>query len=491
MLKSCEQISLLLCANKISSKAKIVTTPGRVSIPTNVEPKYSGSGQLLAGACSASTDYTLVNAGATVYAAGVVGCNGNRPECCPWKVGEMGSAGGAAPAGGTEDQSKNRVGVDFPQPEDNAQAVLAGCAQDYYSVSGGCCPVGYWPFTAAVGGQTPCYSEVNRMTVGTVTVGAEDEKAKDTSKPTSAVVNIVWSMRYQVEDTSSGGLSTGAKAGIGAGVGIVAIALIGLGAWFFWRRRKSKKQSGEKPTTAAVAAAAVPPQADPLPPKQPEQVIQQQHMMPQQGYFPPGQLAPGQLPPGQYPPGTVFMPTPGAPLPSDQMSYATNMTVLSRSTLMPQHTGASMGAMSDLSSQNQQQQYYAFAAPHQQQSGSPPPQIQPVPGTVPSPPPQAQQQQQFGPPQTGPISSRELQGQQQQFAHPQAGPGSPQELQGQQFSPQQTGPGSPQELHGQQQFAPQQMVWDQNAGGYVLPQQQVQQFYQPQQQLPPPQQPQQ
>ncbi|KAM7216660.1 hypothetical protein V8F06_007975, partial [Rhypophila decipiens] len=310
------------------TKAKIVTTPGRVAIPTNVEPKYSGSGQLLAGACSASTDYTLVNAGATVYAAGVVGCNGNRPECCPWKVGEMGSAGGAAPAGGTEDQGKNRVGVDFPQPENNAQAVLSGCAQDYYSVSGGCCPVGYWPFTAAVGGQTPCYSEVNRMTVGTVTVGAEDEKAKDTSKPTSAVVNIVWSMRYQVEDTSSGGLSTGAKAGIGAGVGIVAIALIGLGAWFFWRRRKNKKQVGEKPATAAVAAAAVPPQADPLPPKQPEQVIQQQQMMPRQGYFPPGQLAPGH--------------------------YTTNMAVSPPSTLVPQHTGASMGAMSELSSQNQQ-----------------------------------------------------------------------------------------------------------------------------------------
>lgn len=128
--------------DKLSSKAKVVTTPGRIAIPTNVEPKYQGTGQLLAGACSASTDYTLVNAGATVYAAGVVGCNGNRPECCPWKVGAMGSANGAAPAGGSsDDQSGNRVGVDFPLPAENAQAVLTGCAQDYYSVSGGCCPV--------------------------------------------------------------------------------------------------------------------------------------------------------------------------------------------------------------------------------------------------------------------------------------------------------------------------------------------------------------
>ena len=47
---------------------------------------------------------------------------------------------------------------------------------------------GYWRFTTEVAGQTPCYSSVNRMSVPTVTVGADDQKARDTSKPTPAPI---------------------------------------------------------------------------------------------------------------------------------------------------------------------------------------------------------------------------------------------------------------------------------------------------------------
>lgn len=113
-------------------------------MPTDVAPIYKGTGQLLAGACSESTDFQLVNAGATEYVAGFVGCNKNRPECCPWQVGDPTAAAAAAGATGTDSTgtyNQNHNDVDLPLPADNAQAVLANCAGDYYSVSGACCPV--------------------------------------------------------------------------------------------------------------------------------------------------------------------------------------------------------------------------------------------------------------------------------------------------------------------------------------------------------------
>jgi len=93
---------------------------------------------LLKGECT-KTDFTLVDAGSTVYFAGFNGCNGERPECCPWQVATTSAP--ATTAGGTNQDTGNHLGFDFPQPQDSNQAVLAACADDYYSISGGCCPV--------------------------------------------------------------------------------------------------------------------------------------------------------------------------------------------------------------------------------------------------------------------------------------------------------------------------------------------------------------
>ena len=158
------------------------------------------------------------------------------------------------------------------------------------------------------------------------------------AKPTSAVVNIVWAMRYPVADTSGGGgLSTAAKAGIGAGAGVLVILLLGL-AICLWRRKNKKAADGQKP----VPPVQSPPQQQP--PMQQPQMIQHAPVpigqYPPAGY-PPAGFAPGMLAPGMMPP------------PSDHASIMSSATPVSAAALVPQNTGTS-AAVSELSSQSGQ-----------------------------------------------------------------------------------------------------------------------------------------
>ena len=117
-----------------------MTATGQPEPPALVsEPNYKGAGELLRGECT-ETDFTLVDAGSTVYFAGFNGCNGDRPQCCPWPVATT-SAPSPEATGGTNQDTGNHIGFDFPQPEDANQVVMAKCADDYYSISGGCCPM--------------------------------------------------------------------------------------------------------------------------------------------------------------------------------------------------------------------------------------------------------------------------------------------------------------------------------------------------------------
>lgn len=296
------------------------------------------------------------------------------------------------------------------------------------------------------------------MSVPTVTVGADDQKAKDIAKPTSAVVNIVWSMSYPVQETTKKGLSTGAIAGIGAGAGIAGIALIALGAWLFVRNWK-KKQAGEKGTPPAAAAQAIPQHAPPQQMQPPgslgymqpmPQNMQQSHMMMQQ---------PGFVPNGQYSVSTASVSAPGTTTPSDGASLATSMSVSPANEYKSLNNGVYPAPIAEVDE----------GLAGQQQSGSPPPQINHVPGVPDQGPVLGQQQQQQIYQQTGPISPQQPgPGQQQQF-HQQTGPillpGQPHDhhFPPGTVQPSILAPGQPPQ---------QQMVWNLAAGGYVLAQQQ-------------------
>ena len=106
-------------------------------------PIYRGEGSLLAGKCQ-QTEFTLLDVGSTVFYAPFVGCVSDRPDCCPYTV-------ATATLAVTQDTTVTvtvtatepgsgapQAIVAYPQPAD--QAVVKTCAQDYYSISGNCCP---------------------------------------------------------------------------------------------------------------------------------------------------------------------------------------------------------------------------------------------------------------------------------------------------------------------------------------------------------------
>jgi hypothetical protein len=274
-------------------------------------------------------------------------------------------------------------------------------------------------------------------------------------KPTSAVVNIVWAMRYPVVDTSgsSGGLSTAAKAGIGAGAG-VAVILIAALAICLWRSKRKNKQLA---TPAPATAQAIPPQ-------------QQQPPMMQQ---PPFQ----QQPNGQYmyPPGTALSP-------SDRASIMTSTTTPLSATaaLIPQSTGTSGGAVSELSSaqsgqnllpgqQQQQAGYFAGANPrvsYGSSAGAASPGIAAANGQAyPAPIAEADEGAAAA---AAAAAAYHAQG---AYAYPQQ----QQQQYGQQYPPQQQqGYYPPQQQQPQQHYYP-----PQQQGGYVYPPPQQQQQQQP------------
>jgi hypothetical protein len=151
---------------------------------------------------------------------------------------------------------------------------------------------------------------MNRVaTPPTLTTGLAGNPT-DTTKPTSAVVNIVWSMRYPVAD-QSGGLSTAAKGGIGAGAGVAAI-LISVLAICLWKSRRKYKELEAAKTAGGMMLPPIPLLAQ----KQP---MMQQAVMPHGHYM-------------QYPPGVM----PPVPDLSGCGSIVTNMSAPSPPPLVAQ-----------------------------------------------------------------------------------------------------------------------------------------------------------
>lgn len=130
---------------------------------------------------------------------------------------------------------------------------------------------GYQLWNTLLGGQVPCYSSlssylvppavpVTSTTPELVPVTSTGSSAAATSTifetltstpiPTSAVVNIVFAIQYNVLPSTSS-LSTGTKAGIGVGASVAGIAIIALSLLLLWRTRKHKK---DKKAFAAIQA---------------------------------------------------------------------------------------------------------------------------------------------------------------------------------------------------------------------------------------------
>ncbi|KAL2134403.1 hypothetical protein VTI74DRAFT_242 [Chaetomium olivicolor] len=223
-----------------------VTLSGPITDPPRPvpSPTFREGGQLLGGDCK-STSYTLLDAGDLVYYAAFIGCNNARPQCCPWNVSTDAAPSNPGPGGQQGDKVAPEPGH-FPGPADDAKEPLKRCPQDYYSVSGQCCPNGYYKFTRLVAFQTPCFSSLAGRAIPPPITAGLAANPTDSSVPTSAIVNIAFAMGFNVSGETSSGLSTGTKAGIGVGAGIGALIIVAAVAFFvlWWRRKRVGQQSG-------------------------------------------------------------------------------------------------------------------------------------------------------------------------------------------------------------------------------------------------------
>lgn len=252
------------------------------------DPLYKGSGSLLSGECT-STDFTPVRTSTdgvdTLIYAGFQGCNDDRPQCCPWPVATNSPQNDSPTTVNVEVEPEfeieHKLGDDWPQPAQGHKANLKHCPDDYYFVSGGCCPAyvfflpfcffipripnimnrGYYFFTAALGGQTPCWSplsstasvppltskieaEQGPTTTGTSGDPGEFEEASTGDgiepAPTSAINNVIFSRHYPVD--SPKGLSLGGYIGLALGISIPVSAAVSALFWFWRHRRKQRRE---------------------------------------------------------------------------------------------------------------------------------------------------------------------------------------------------------------------------------------------------------
>ncbi|KAK4118561.1 hypothetical protein N657DRAFT_637920 [Parathielavia appendiculata] len=218
---------------------EFVTPQGPITDPPRpiATPNPPNDGKLLAGECE-TTSYTLLNAEDMVIYAPMIGCNADRPQCCPFNVSAAEAPGG------------NRIVAagpgELPVPASNAKDRLDKCPQDYYRVSGLCCPNGYFKFTRQVAFQTPCFSYLSETAnPPPITLGLA-KNPTETSLPTSAIVNLIWAMSFNVtQEEQPRALSTGAVVGIGVGTGIAAILAVTAIAFLILRWRRNKKKVSE------------------------------------------------------------------------------------------------------------------------------------------------------------------------------------------------------------------------------------------------------
>ncbi|KAF4634084.1 hypothetical protein G7Y89_g4025 [Cudoniella acicularis] len=224
-------------------------------------PQYTGSGDLLVGYCT--TPYFTVIPGPTAdFYIGVIGCVNGKDDCCPFAATSTHAPTASAAAtstgpsfttitvGGTSSTSSttsgnglNTIGENqaFPTPDSPSAGELDHCPGDYQTISNSCCPSNYLLFSTDLGGQTPCYSTI---TPYLTPPPLPSPTATTSTHPTSAVVNVVYAMAYPVKSSTSSGMPTATKAGIGGGVGALALlVLVSIGAFFF--RKHAQKKTGK------------------------------------------------------------------------------------------------------------------------------------------------------------------------------------------------------------------------------------------------------
>ncbi|KAI9761697.1 MAG: hypothetical protein M1840_001728 [Geoglossum simile] len=211
-----------------------LTTHAAVTINPN------GNGDFLVGYCATAQFTGVIDAaGTAIFYIQVVGCIGDKPDCCPISTTDQVSTTATEIVTIFQSQSgaPNPPPNQYLFPSGPSSAIdLVTCPDDYQTISSVCCPSGFQLWTEALGGQTPCYT--------TTSDHADPPPLTDlptfsfSASPTiSTVVNVVYAMNYPVRKKS--GLKTSAIAGIGVG-SAVATALVAALVYAVLRSRRTR-----------------------------------------------------------------------------------------------------------------------------------------------------------------------------------------------------------------------------------------------------------
>ncbi|KAH7138852.1 hypothetical protein B0J11DRAFT_563738 [Dendryphion nanum] len=218
-------------------------------------PKYAGSAVALLTSYCTEPAYTLLD-GPTALWVPVVGCISSKADCCPTPT------AGANPAVTSNNGAGNVGGAAFVIGQIPVQGTLTGCPSDYHTVGKtACCPSKYWLWTAEMGGQIPCYSQLQATMTpppipdtliqerGPQTGSASLTSGTFTRKPVSAIVNVAFAMQYPMV-TPKAGMKKETKIGVGVGVA-AGVIFLGLLAWFLFRilRARHKSRNPENNTS--------------------------------------------------------------------------------------------------------------------------------------------------------------------------------------------------------------------------------------------------
>ncbi|KAM7192432.1 hypothetical protein V8F20_008892 [Naviculisporaceae sp. PSN 640] len=260
---------------------------------------WAGTGPIVTGSCSMAA-WSLFDLSTAYLWAPVIGCLQDKPDCCPSSfvfasmtapppsikteaisvttssasnainytsiTTSTGLASGAAPtatvshsaltdlnpcllkvhvaAGGLCYSPLEKPGAALLARDDAAPHSVSNCPEDYSSVGNtGCCPYGMAP-TSNLGIVPVCATTLpSPFPAPRVKV-----TGLSSDKPISTATDAIYALQYQIytivypppAPDANSGLSTGAKAGIGASCGFLAIVLLGALIFFIRRRRRVK-----------------------------------------------------------------------------------------------------------------------------------------------------------------------------------------------------------------------------------------------------------
>ncbi|KAK4211977.1 hypothetical protein QBC37DRAFT_466648 [Rhypophila decipiens] len=270
---------------------------------------WTGSGPIVTGSCSTAA-WTLFDLSTAYLWAPVIGCLPEKPDCCPSSYVLATMTAPPSPGMTTDSISISlsttltsnttsiaTAGSSTTAPETtrfdlihiawepgvpNASGLgafklaargggtpnsVSGCPEDYVSNGPtGCCPMGMTA-TKDLGIIPVCATQLSApFPAPEVTITASSPHQPTglpTDKPISTATDMIYAIQYRIyaleyptaPKAESGGLSTGAKAGIGAGCGFIALVLIGLVVYFI-RRKGQRKRKQETDGTAVMGTMA-------------------------------------------------------------------------------------------------------------------------------------------------------------------------------------------------------------------------------------------